>query len=61
MSTVELPWYWAMSAPARATMPLEIMSPMTALRSVLMPWDLAMFRLAPVARMPQPISVPKNQ
>ena len=42
-------------------MPLERASPTTTFRCVLMPCARAMRALAPVARMPQPISVPKNQ
>ena len=34
---------------------------MTLFRLVLMPWARAMLALQPVARMPQPSSVPKNQ
>ena len=45
----------------RATRPLEIISPSTLVKLVLMPWARLMLGLAPVARREQPISVPKNQ
>ena len=60
MSTLLLPWYWASRPPARPTMPLDIMRPITVLRDVLMPWARAIWRLAPVARSALPLSVLKN-
>ena len=55
------PWYWEYRALDSATIPLEIISPKTLLRLTLIPWARLMLGLAPVARMEQPISVPKNQ
>ena len=40
---------------------MEIIRPSTVLKPVLMPWARLMLGFAPVARMPQPSSVPKNQ
>ena len=54
-------WYCESSAPDSATSPLEIISPSTLFKFVLMPWARAMLAFAPVARSEQPSSVPKNQ
>ena len=59
--TSENPWYWAYRALDRATMPLESIRPSTLFQPTLMPWARLMLGLAPVARMPLPSSVPKNQ
>ena len=59
--TSTAPWYWASSAPDRATRPLESISPTVTVTRVSIPWALAMRRLAPVARRQEPYSVPKNQ
>ena len=48
-------------APDRATRPLEIISPSTMFMLVLMPCARDICRFAPVARMEEPSSVPKNQ
>ena len=40
---------------------MESIRPKTLFRSTLMPWARLMLGLAPVARMPLPSSVPKNQ
>ena len=61
METSEKPWYWAMSAPEKATRPLLIIRPMTLLVFVLIPCARAICWFAPTARRPQPYSVPKNQ
>ena len=54
------PSYWANSAPAIATHPLERASPATTIRSTSMPTDLAICGLFPDARMAMPRSVRRN-
>ena len=60
MPTSAKPWYWAMSAPHRATRPFERASPRSFWWSVFTPNDRIMSGLSPVARIARPTSVCRN-